>query len=426
MTVIAPVVTPVIAPAARSGLRRVATRGLALCLLTTCLTACQFPKDYDLRGSLGGFSTSDAARTATADRPSPDTRGLITYPSYQVAVAQRGDRLSDVASRIGLPIDELAQYNGMEPSDVLRKGEVVALPRRAPDTLPGLAPASDTTVAPGGVDIASLAGQAIDEAPLTSSPNPGSVTPTSIRPTPKPRPVKPVRVQDGPEPVRHKVARGETAFTISRLYQVPVKALADWNGLDGDFAIREGQYLLIPVKDQKAPARRTAAATPEVPAPGAGSATPTPPSSVKPLPQERIAPAAVVPTAKPVVKVPEPTRRSEAEMVFPVKGKIIRAYAKGKNDGIDISGAVGAPVRAAAAGTVAAITKDSNGIPILVVRHDQKLLSVYANIDNIEVKKGAKLRRGQNIATLRAGANPFLHFEIRNGFESVDPLPYLN
>ncbi|SCZ63377.1 Murein DD-endopeptidase MepM and murein hydrolase activator NlpD, contain LysM domain [Epibacterium ulvae] len=424
-------------PACAARLRAITLRntgkGSAALVLCGFLAACEeFPKDYDLRGTIGAFNTSEAVRTATKDRPEGDDRGLITYPSYQVAVARRGDRVADVATRIGLPIAELAEYNGIEPSDELRKGEILALPRRAPDVLPTPEITPNTgTAAPGGVDIASLAGQAIEEAPL-SKPNPGSVTPSTIRPKPKPTPrPSPVRVQNGPEPVRHQVKRGETAFTISRLYQVPVKALAEWNGLGSDFAIREGQYLLIPIKDQKPPQREAAAATvsaaaPAVTAPGVGSSTPVPPSASKPRPQENIAPAAVVPTPQQVVKVPEPTRKSEAAMVFPVQGKIIRAYSKGKNDGIDISGGAGSEVRAAAAGSVAAITEDSNGIPIIVVRHDAKLLSVYANVDNIKINKGDKVSRGQAIATLRDEPNPFVHFEIRNGFESVDPLPYLN
>lgn len=397
------------------------TSALALLLV---LAACDgSPLDYDLRGRVGGFSTAPAAQIATTNRPTTDARGLISYPSYQVAVAERGDTLADVATRIGLPVSELAEFNGMQPLDTLRRGEVIALPRRAPDTVP-----QSEVVAPGGVDIAALAGQAIETAPLASSGNPGSATPTTLRPTAKPQTAASV-VQDGPEPIRHKVERGETAFTVSRLYQVPVKSLAEWNGLNSSFSIREGQYLLIPVKDQPAPKRQEATTAPEVQvvaAPGVGSTTPTPPSSTRALPDEKVEPAAVKPEITPEVKVPAPTQAPDSAMVYPVQGKIIRTYSKGKNDGIDISGPAGATVRAADSGTVAAITKDSNGIPIVVIRHDPKVLTVYANVDQIEVNKGDTVRRGQSIAALRAEATPYVHFEVRNGFDSVDPLPYLN
>ena len=57
--------------------------------------------DMDLRGTAGGFDTSEAVRNATATRPVPDERGVISYPGYQVAIARRGDTISTVASRIG-------------------------------------------------------------------------------------------------------------------------------------------------------------------------------------------------------------------------------------------------------------------------------------------------------------------------------------
>ncbi|NVK13107.1 MAG: peptidoglycan DD-metalloendopeptidase family protein [Rhodobacteraceae bacterium] len=394
-------------------------RLLAVLPLAGVLAACQSPLDYDLRGQIGGFNTTTAAQSATANRPAPDARGLISYPSYQVAVAQRGDTVGDVAARIGLPADEVASYNGMQSSDRMRQGEVLALPRRAPGSLPGNA-------TPGSVDIAALAGQAIDSAPLTS-PNAGSVTTTEIQPAPKPQPAK---VQSGPEPVRHKVKRGETAYTISRLYQVPVKSLAEWNGLGSDFAVREGQYLLIPLKEQPAAEVTPAAAAAPVVVtePGAGSETPVPPSASKPLPDEKVEPAAVKPAAEtlPKPELPEPTRSSGAAMAYPVQGKIIKTYSKGRNDGIDIAAAPGAPVNAAEAGTVAAITKDSSNVPIVVIRHSQKLLTVYQNVGNITVKKGDSVVRGQRIASLRGGDDAYVHFEVRDGFESIDPLNYLN
>ncbi len=365
------------------------------------LAGCEGPLDYDLRGQVGGFSTTSAAQTATASRPTPDARGVISYPNYQVAVARTGDSVSDVAARVGLPAGELARFNGLNPSDGLRGGEVLALPRSVGGT--------------SNVDIASIATTAIDDAPDT-----GSVQTTTLEPA-KPAPVQ---VAAGPEPVRHKVKRGETAYTISRLYQVPVEALAEWNGLGSDFTVREGQYLLIPVKNQAAP-RNTEVASATAPTtitqPGQGSPTPTPPSATQPLPDERVAPL----TPAPDVTAAAPTRSGSSALGLPVVGKIIRPYSKGKNEGIDIAAAPGTPVTAAEAGTVAAITADADQVPIIVIRHKNDLLTVYANVDAIAVKKGARVKRGQQIAALRGGDNAYVHFEVRKGFESVDPNPYL-
>jgi murein DD-endopeptidase MepM/ murein hydrolase activator NlpD len=113
-------------------------------------------------------------------------------------------------------------------------------------------------------------------------------------------------------------------------------------------------------------------------------------------------------------------------MATPVQGSIIRGYAKGKNEGINIKAAAGAPVMAADSGTVAAITKSAEGVPIVVVRHEGNLLTVYANVAGVSVAKGDNVARGQQIAKLRGGDDAYVHFEVRKGFESVDPAPYLN
>ena len=115
-----------------------------------------------------------------------------------------------------------------------------------------------------------------------------------------------------------------------------------------------------------------------------------------------------------------------ARLALPVQGSIIREYERDVNEGVDISAPAGTSVSAAADGTVAAITRDTDQVPILVIRHDDSLLTVYANIDDISVEKGDTVSRGQKIAVVRSGSPAFLHFEVREGFESVDPLPYLN
>ncbi|WP_415920840.1 peptidoglycan DD-metalloendopeptidase family protein [Tateyamaria sp. SN6-1] len=385
-------------------------------ILSTCglvvLAACDEPLDFDLRGLGGGFSTSQAAQTATEDRPRPDSRGVISYPNYQVAVARRGDTLSDVATRVGLPPNELGRFNGIEPDVPLRAGEVIALPRRVAEPSPATGAVTTGPIQPSGVDVTTLAGNAIDSA----APTPAS--PATSQPLP----------QTGQEPIRHRVERGETAFTIARLYNVPAKSLAEWNGLGADFAVREGQFLLIPVARVAAP-RPSRQPAPDTTSPGEGSPTPTPPSATRPLPadEDTNATAAPAPEAPPVADVGTTTQAaSSGEFAFPVVGSIIRPYSKGRNEGIDIKAAPGTPVNAAAAGSVAAITQSAEGVPIIVLRHDGNLLTVYANVDNVKVSKGDTVRKGEPIAALRGSADDaFVHFEVRDGFDSVDPTPFL-
>ena len=376
------------------------------------LAACQDGFDMDVRGGLGGFSTTDAARRATVDRPAADDSGVISYPNYQVAVARRNDSVADVAQRVGLDAQQLATYNGLRVDDRLRDGEILALPSRVAEPSPATGAAGTGPILPAGqVDIGALAGAAIDRAGdqrVEVATLPAAQSQLT-----------------GPEPVRHKVERGETAYTISRLYQIPVKSLAEWNGLGSDFAIREGQYLIIPLKDQSAPNRQTAESQ-EVSAPGQSSQISTPPSASKPLPQEELSPASEGASNLPSVTVPEPTRAAQAPMSYPIQGKIVKTYSKGRNDGIDISGGNGSEVKAAESGTVAAITKDSQNTPILVIRHDPQLLTIYSGVDAIKVSKGQRVKRGEVIAAMPTSGKAILHFEVRNGYDSLDPLDYLN
>ncbi|MBA85469.1 MAG: peptidase M23 [Rhodobacteraceae bacterium] len=394
---------------------RVMLAGSALALLA----ACDEPFDFDLRGNFGNaLSTADAARQATAERPAPDNRGIISYPGYQVVVARGGDTVADVANRIGLDAEELAKYNGVRPDDVLRKDEVLALPRRVAEPSPATgAEATGPIQPPSSVDIESIAGGAIDRASAAK------VETTELPKTETAKPAqKAEKVQVGIEPIRHKVVRGETAYTISRMYDVSVRALAEWNGLGPDFTIREGQYLLIPVPDTSAPQRKAQPFTTSKP--GQGSSTPTPPSASQALPAQKTTPAAQAtqPTGAPDLSKSQ-TRKAQMDM--PVNGSIVRDYKKGKNDGIDIAAAPGTPVRAAANGTVAAITTDADQIPILLIKHPDNLLTVYANVDAISVKKGDGVKRGQSIGKIRSGKSNYVHFEVRKGFDAVDPTPYL-
>ncbi|MDV4143938.1 LysM peptidoglycan-binding domain-containing M23 family metallopeptidase [Shimia sp. FJ5] len=387
---------------------RLMMMGLTLVLVG----ACNDGFDFDLRGGIGaGLDTTTAAKAATADRPRPDKRGIISYPNYQVAVARRGDSLDDVATRIDMPAADLARYNGLRPEDQLRAGEIIALPYRVAEPSPATGGRGVVTP-PSGVDITAMADSALSDAETRR------VATEPLQPAPSNAP----KGETGLEPIRHKVRRGETAFTIARLYDVTPRALAEWNGLGSDFMIRENQILLIPPAAIGAPDRSTAqeaAAAPAVTAPGGNTPTPTPPSARQPLPDPDKAVEA--PEAPDLGKTQ--TARS-SRMGYPVDGKIIRPYARGKNNGIDIAAAAGTPVQAARDGKVAAITTDADNVRIVVLRHDSNLMTVYYNVDDVTVSKGANVKRGQSIAAIPA-KDSFVHFEVRKGFDSVDPMPYL-
>ena len=392
-------ITPRSHPRTRTGARRILT-GLALGGSLMALAACSndpIAFDWDLRGGPG--NTSDEARQATASRPVPDANGILSYPGYQLAQARRGETVAAMAARLGLNAEDLARTNALRPTDPLREGEMLLLPSRVSAAPQPVAGAATAAAGSRPVDITAIATTALDSA---GTPAPAAKLPGG-----------------GKEPIRHTVARGETAFTIARAYNVSAKALADWNGLGADMAIREGQTLIIPVATAPAPDPE-----PQPTAPGAGSPTPPPPSASKPLPDEKTQPAAQKPKETP--PSPDLGAASKAtRLAMPVSGKIIRAYDKKKNQGIDISAAAGTAVKAAEAGTVAAVTKDTDQVTIVVIRHADNLLTVYAGIDGLKVKKGDKVSRGQTIGAVRAADPSFLHFEVRKGVDSLDPMSFL-
>jgi murein DD-endopeptidase MepM/ murein hydrolase activator NlpD len=388
------------APLLRAGLSRLAVLvvvgGLAGC------SSLSLPGGFDL---INDTSESDVGRQPTAPRPEPDARGVISYPTYQVAVAREGDTVAAMAGRLGVGPEALADANGLNVTGNLRAGELLLLPSRVATTAP-----TGSLAAGGAVDVATLAGSALDRAEGQS----GSTGSPAAAPAPT-----------GTEPRRHTVERGETAFSIARLYSVSARAIGDWNGLNSALDVREGQVLLIPVATGPAPDATGTSA------PGTGSVAPEPPSAAAPQPAENLpsvagaaAGAAVVTPSTP--PAPQTQASDTTRLLQPVSGQIIRGYNPGRNEGVDFGTAPGAPVRAADAGTVAAITRDTEQVQIIVLRHANGVLTVYANVDDIVVEKGTSVARGQRIASVNAADPSFLHFEVLQGSQRVDPVPFLS
>ena len=355
--------------------------------------------DFDLRGN--EYDTSDAVRKAMKTRPLPDSRGIISYATYEVAVARKGDTIKSIAERLGLKSQNIAAYNGMSSLEKLNDGQLISLPNRTGKRKFQL---KNSTSKRNEVNVRELASTAIESA------------------TNKKKVIKKSTSEQENEPIRHKVSRGETAFTISRPYNVSIRSLADWNGLDSNYTIREGQYLLIPLPRDKIV---TEVATVK---PGKNSKTPSPPSSAEALPEP-------IPTENLEITSGKSKSSNQPENIepsntgqfsYPVNGKIIRDYVKNKTDGIDISAPEGTPIVAAEKGIVAAITSDTQEVPIIVLKHEGNLLTVYAGIGDISVKEKEKVLKSQLIGKIRPGNPSFLHFEVRRGFESIDPMDFLD
>ena len=370
---------------------------LILLNIGSCGVLNQF--DFDLRGN--EYDTSDAVRKAMKTRPLPDSRGIISYDTYEVAVAQQGDTIKNIADRLGLDPKNVAAYNGMSSLEKLNEGQLISLPNRTNERKFQL---NSSTSNRNVVNVTELASTAIETAAS------------------KKKVIKESGSEQENEPIRHKVSRGETAFTISRLYDVSIRSLADWNGLDSNYTIREGQYLLIPLPSEPIALDLASAK------PGENSKTPSPPSSSEALPEPLSADKSKTISGKPKVsnQLENTNSKETGRFSYPVNGKIIRDYVKNKTDGIDISAPVGTPIIAAEKGIVAAITADTQEVPIVVIKHEGNLLTVYAGIGDIVVKEKDRVSRSQLLGKILPGNPSFLHFEIRRGFESLDPMEFLN
>jgi len=97
------------------------------------------------------------------------------------------------------------------------------------------------------------------------------------------------------------------------------------------------------------------------------------------------------------------------------------------NNGIDIKTNAGASVKAIFSGTVTAVFNIRGLQNMVIVRHGQ-YCSVYAHIEQVSVNKGDKVRGGQHLGTVFTDTEDNkteVHFELWNGFNKMDPEPWL-
>ncbi|HWU85503.1 MAG TPA: peptidoglycan DD-metalloendopeptidase family protein, partial [Rhodocyclaceae bacterium] len=117
-----------------------------------------------------------------------------------------------------------------------------------------------------------------------------------------------------------------------------------------------------------------------------------------------------------------------ADWVWPTAGKVATGFDDGSSKGIDIPAKQGQPVYAASAGTVTLVSNAVRGYGnLVVIKHSQTLLSVYAHNSKVLVEEKQTVAKGQKIAEVGATDtdSPKLHFEIRRMGKPVDPLKFL-
>ncbi len=216
-----------------------------------------------------------------------------------------------------------------------------------------------------------------------------------------------------------EVVQGDTLYSLSRKYMIPVNDLAVMNDISMPFTLSVGQKLKVPSLES---------ATLQSPVADAGTST-----------QTQIQTSPVVKENKPVIssnpatKLPTINARSASKFSWPVRGKILSGYGAKSgglvNDGINISAAAGTAVRAAENGVVAYAGNEVKGMgDLIIVQHSDGWMTVYAHLNNMAVRRGAKVSVGQKIGSVGATGKvdrPQLHFEIRKGTKAYNPSSYL-
>jgi murein DD-endopeptidase MepM/ murein hydrolase activator NlpD len=210
-------------------------------------------------------------------------------------------------------------------------------------------------------------------------------------------------------PSRHyNVQYKDTLYRISRMFDVDVTELVRANDLKPPYKLTVGQRLRVPsqIVRRNAPAKKTTLARKSQP------------SAKQPSPSKKTKPP-VASTAGIAVQ----------DFIWPVRGNIISSYGPKEgglhNDGVNIAAARGAAVQAAASGIV---VYADNGIKsygnLILLKHPNGMMTAYAHLDNIKVKKGQRVSQGSvlgTVGTTGAVTTPQLHFEIRKGSETINP-----
>ncbi len=247
------------------------------------------------------------------------------------------------------------------------------------------------------------------------------------------------------------VARsGDTLSVIARRFAVSVGDLADINDLSERARLRSGEEIALPADaHDRGPiteevSRRSVYAPsggvvangePYTPSPyaleegrlareraqeGSGAATPAPSTM-----------ASV--SASPTLSDSQVTALAHGRFIWPVQGSVANKFGVSglgvRNDGIDVSAPLGAPVHAAAAGDVVYAGNQIPGFGNLVlIEHADGWVTAYAHLQHMSVRMRQFVSQGEEIGTVGDTGgltSPQLHFEIRhkaNAGEKAKPI----
>ncbi len=329
---------------------------------------------------------SDDDTVASDDYLTVPMYGTITtqVASQEIKVAA-GDTLYSLSRRYAVSVEELARMNNLTAPYQLSVGQTLQVPVKTESVV-------DAPIVVPEKKVAVAAPPAV---------------PTRVA-------VKEVRV-----------AAGDTLYSLSRKYAVPVNDLAVMNKLSAPFTLSVGQTLRVP----------DLAAAAVTPAKAATEAVSQETQSANAAVKDTAPVAAEKPkiSSDPNKKLPKIGARSSSKFSWPVRGRVLSHYgAKGNglfNDGVNIAASRGTTVAAAENGVVAYAGNEVKGMGnLVIVQHSGGWMTVYAHMDTMSVRRGASVKVGQKIGTVGETGKvdePQLHFEIRKGTKAYNPESYL-
>ncbi len=97
--------------------------------------------------------------------------------------------------------------------------------------------------------------------------------------------------------------------------------------------------------------------------------------------------------------------------------------------GLDLDADEGAPVRSAAAGTVAFAGWDGGFGQKIEIDHHNGIRTWYCHLSRIDVHAGESVTKGELIAAVGEtgeATGPHLHYQVMKGGEAIDPMPFLS
>jgi lipoprotein NlpD len=274
-------------------------------------------------------------------------------------------------------------------------------------------------------------------------------------PATSPAPAAGAREADS-RPEFYTVKKGDTLYLIALDHGLDYKELAEWNNLENPNVIRLGQQLRLrapastvvtaPLKTAPKVEGRPVGSAP--PPAVAGDAVKSQPKAVKvPYSDQALAqlsaPTQTKPVVPPVVTPPvakADTRPDEKPAAteeddekidwgWPASGKVLSTFNESTNlKGIGIAGKLGQAVIASAPGKVLYSGDGIRGYgKLVIIKHNKVYISVYAHNQQLLVKEGQSVVKGQKIADMGASDSDQvkLHFEIRRFGKPVDPLKLL-